>query len=87
MNLLSVIGVSNGSIIVTFKPHISNDVVDSIVQAVDNSNDGISSDGGITNVNVSDGVIFVTGDIYGGSVRSGSACALCCVLYIECALM
>ena len=86
MNLLSVIGVSNGSIVVIFKP-LSNDVVDSIVQAVDNSNDGISSDGGITNVNVSDGVIFVTGDIYGGSVRSGSAYALCCVLYIECALM
>jgi hypothetical protein len=87
MNSLSVIDVSNGSIIVTFKPHISNDVVDSIVQAVDNISNGIISDGGTTNVNVSDGVIFVTGDIYGGSVRSGSACALCCVLYIECALM
>ena len=55
----------------------------SIVQAVDNIISGISSDGVIPNVNVSDGV-FVT-DTYGGSVRS--ACVLCCVLCTVCAFM
>ena len=57
-------------------------------QAVNGISSSVSSDdGGITNVNVSDGVIFVTGDIHGGSVRSGSACVLCCVLHVVCAFM
>ena len=61
-----------------------------IVQAVDGISSSISSndisDDGIIDVNVNDGVILVT-DIYSGSVRDGSACVLCCVLYTVCAFM